>query len=104
MHGEAFKCDRCGRVVFLNEGTGGPPPTGWFALSQVPENADDPWLLWHFDVLECLYDFVTDQAHRQESSPGGDDTTSPTDEPANEQVLSEWDAAEDPGSRDLSAD
>lgn len=92
MYGEAFKCDRCGRVVFTQqEGKLGPgtPPEGWWGLSQALQ-PESTWPLFHFDSLECLFDFVNDQVVAQEAYQRGNDGGEPGEQPNGEVVLSAW--------------
>jgi len=102
MYGEAFKCDRCGRVVFTQqEGKMGPgtPPEGWWGLSQALQ-PEANWPLFHFDSLECLYDFITDQVAAQEAYPVGDDGSEPDAQPEPaEAIISEWSADQDAAAR-----
>lgn len=94
MYGQAFKCDGCGRVTFVN-GTNGAPPEGWFALSHVPETSTPDlvvWPSWHFDRIDCVATFV--DALRDRASEPEPDVVHPLAEPG--EVLSQWDAAVTP--------
>lgn len=101
MQGEAFKCDQCGRLMFIKGGADGPPPTGWFALSQVPEYADDVWPMWHFDTVDCVAEFVAAKNDMPSQALDGvaadldDDLDDGEDlsQSVAEQVLSAWTAA-----------
>ena len=95
MFGQAYKCDECGRVQFVPDrmpGTMGHPPQGWFALSNVGEDDMVAWPMWHFDVVECVRDFILARTDMQIQALDAE-PTAPS--PALERIISEWEAPVD---------